>query len=480
MTVLELSNPLLIGINASFCIKGSDATFQPCTEWENPIWGWLVVNYADYGLQIFLQDGTFYREVRLGGATGASAGLKWLPFDPPLNTTVTTGTTAGTDIQQLDLLIQKLTTVVNSKATYMEAFFSMIEQSLEMNQAAASSSYSTYASAIIGKPLALVNIGYSLELSGPEPKNWSLVSPAPPDRFLLADPSAPNKKLYTFDYKIGDVERTFDGLVGYFKTRNTRATSSSPMQADYDLTSLHTFFTKDMAIKGDPRKQLDSDTTPHFETLTPYWPGLPDTTKMDSTQQKDRDTLASNISTLHRAHMEIFGAIIDPFLPVHAYSALLPNVALKLPPWTLEAALSKMTAFWHAGPLVVTNDVPNVYDPTASLDAVYSQALLVPPPTDPQNAKPTVGIPLLKPISSTSGGGAQWKWLQPYWVGSKVGGVDVEETRFNAVDISGDAASGADAAEMRLEGGPYTAVEGFVQLARGAVGTAVVEAGSLQ
>jgi hypothetical protein len=126
---------------------------------------------------------------------------------------------------------------------------------------------------------------------------------------------------------------------------------------------------------------------------------------MDSTQQKDRDTLASNISTLHRAHMEIFGAIIDPFLPVHAYSALLPNVALKLPPWTLEAALSKMTAFWHAGPLVVTNDVPNVYDPTASLDAEYSQALFVPPPTDPQNAKPTVGIPLLKPISSTSGGG---------------------------------------------------------------------------
>ncbi|KAJ8107184.1 hypothetical protein ONZ43_g6815 [Nemania bipapillata] len=38
------------------------ATWRPASEWENPIWGWVITNYADYGIQLFLPDGTFYRE----------------------------------------------------------------------------------------------------------------------------------------------------------------------------------------------------------------------------------------------------------------------------------------------------------------------------------------------------------------------------------------------------------------------------------
>ena len=50
---------------------------------ENPVFGWLVLNYQDNGLQFFLPDGTFYRQVRVGGPTGTNASSKWLPFDPP-------------------------------------------------------------------------------------------------------------------------------------------------------------------------------------------------------------------------------------------------------------------------------------------------------------------------------------------------------------------------------------------------------------
>lgn len=41
------------------------AYWRPIADWENPIWGWLVVNYVDNGAQFFLPDGTFYREVRV-------------------------------------------------------------------------------------------------------------------------------------------------------------------------------------------------------------------------------------------------------------------------------------------------------------------------------------------------------------------------------------------------------------------------------
>src|SRR5437016_5556059 len=75
-------------INACFVSPQLDSKntiigWEPTSEWEEPIWGWLVVNYANYGLQIFLPDGTFYREVRLGGPFGAATSAKWLPFDRP-------------------------------------------------------------------------------------------------------------------------------------------------------------------------------------------------------------------------------------------------------------------------------------------------------------------------------------------------------------------------------------------------------------
>jgi hypothetical protein len=47
-------------------VSGTLAPWRPMTEWENPIWGWVVANHAESGIQLFLADGTFYREVRLG------------------------------------------------------------------------------------------------------------------------------------------------------------------------------------------------------------------------------------------------------------------------------------------------------------------------------------------------------------------------------------------------------------------------------
>jgi hypothetical protein len=39
--------------------------------WEQPIWGWVIINYANYGLQFFLPDGTVYTEVQIGGPAGS-------------------------------------------------------------------------------------------------------------------------------------------------------------------------------------------------------------------------------------------------------------------------------------------------------------------------------------------------------------------------------------------------------------------------
>jgi hypothetical protein len=65
-------------INAVFLTRDEPTAAQPlppwrpALEWETPIWGWMVVNYVEEGVQFFLPDGTLYREVRLGGVNGST------------------------------------------------------------------------------------------------------------------------------------------------------------------------------------------------------------------------------------------------------------------------------------------------------------------------------------------------------------------------------------------------------------------------
>lgn len=90
--------------------------WRRCADWDNPVWGWVVVNYADSGIQFFLQDGRFYREIRFGTQAGTSLSYKFLPFEPPRDPA--TGGIATAKTAQLDFLIEKL-----SNAEYMLAFW---------------------------------------------------------------------------------------------------------------------------------------------------------------------------------------------------------------------------------------------------------------------------------------------------------------------------------------------------------------------
>jgi len=92
-------------INSVFVKKVQDPKtntykWQRTSDWDNPVWGWVVVNYADSGIQFFLDNGEFYREVRFGSRAGTSTSYKYLPFDPPAVPTQSS--------KQLDFLIGKL------------------------------------------------------------------------------------------------------------------------------------------------------------------------------------------------------------------------------------------------------------------------------------------------------------------------------------------------------------------------------------
>ncbi|KAJ4007416.1 hypothetical protein NW752_007604 [Fusarium irregulare] len=409
-------------INAKFVRRISDdpnpvfqgsAAWRPVTEWESPIWGWVITNYADYGIQLFLPDGTFYREVRVGGPLGTLVSPKWLPFAPDPDAQPTP------DTRELDALISRL-----ADPKYLLGFWGMITTA-QQKLPPAPGAYAQFLNSIVGKPLALVNTGWSVELSGPPLEIQSTQAKVvKPERTLLKS-SEPNDNTphYELQLRLGNEEAGYDGLVGYFDTTN-----STSDQLNYD--KIKTFFLPD-GRPTEPLIGLDTEEYPIFE---PYWqPPYAESSTVDPFVYED-----------HRnSRMCVFGAILDPFTPVHAYSSFLPAAELLLPPWTWQKAMDTMTAFFHAGPLTMpVNDVPE-YDEAERLTT--------------KNARDMPKRSLLLP----SLGGGDWSWFQPYAEGQSA---EDEEGNSEAIYNAFGIEKKGDLIKPGFQDGPYTAIEGFLQL----------------
>ncbi|KAF5856161.1 hypothetical protein ETB97_007818 [Aspergillus alliaceus] len=430
-------------LNSTFVIrderyKGPDSEYsywRPVTEWENPIWGWVVLNYVDNGIQIFLQDGTFYREVRMASPNApkdASLSAKWLPFPPP---------TDMKNTEQVDRLIDKL----SKDQEYLHAFLDMANDSQEQSSSSVPSAYAGFLNSLVGRPLALVNAGWSLELSIDEKKNQALSGSKQQTVHLLPGRKREKRKTYDFPIKLGDKDRSGDGLVGYFHHKETVPDKDLTPGNELDLSVIYTYYTgKDKSGLLKDITDVGSNKPPK---LTSFWL-KPD----DYTAQNDHDLeqKARLFARNWNKKLQVFGTIVDPFLPITTFSSILPMNRLQLPPWTWQQAMQKMTAFFHLGPIVVTDDVEkyNTKDneplpPNYKLD----------PASDPTIKGSAVGIPALQ--------AGNWAWLQPFLKGSGT------EQEYKALGL-GKVDSGP-----RFEPGPYTALEGYLQLKQPIVRPAV-------
>lgn len=405
---------------------GDDYSYwRPVTEWENPIWGWVVLNYVDNGIQIFLPDGTFYREVRVTAPNApqyASASAKWLPFPPPDSIPKTA---------QIDRLIEKLT----NDRVYLQAFLNMANESQKQSSSSsAPSAYAGFLTSLVGRPLALVNAGWSLELSIDEKKNQALSGTEQQPVHLLPD----HGKTYDFPIKLGDKDRASDGLVGYFHLRDVGEGKELPHGDELDLSSIYTYYIGE--DKSGKLKDISDPKANPPPKVTPFW------LTPDNYNGKDDDALIKKAKLYTRnwnQKLKVFGAIIDPFLPITTFSSILPMNNLQLPPWTWQQAMRKMTAFFHLGPMVVTADVEKYRantDDSKPLPPNYQ----LDPTNDPTVKNSAVGLPALQ--------SGNWAWLQPFLKGS---GPAQEYKSLGLGKV--DSAPG-------YEPGPYTALEGYLQL----------------
>lgn len=431
-------------LNAAFVVRDEGASdpayWRPAREWENPIWGWVVVNYVDNGVQFFLRDGTFYREARAASRENpfpVAASGRWAPF----------GRGTGTpETDQIDRLINQFTDSDEGQH-FLEDFIAMITASIS-NSAPSPPSYGPFMTALVGKPLALVNAAYSLELATDAKANESTLKSQAglqTKYHLLRDPSDTSPDVYNFPLKLGDAARLHDGLVGYFRA-HPKPWEQAPGD-ELDLAMLYTYYGD---VSSKPRfGPIDTSTFPALEA---YY------LRPSSFAQDDDPGAAFAAATHARFNPSVFGCIVDPFVALRAYTGggIAPVAGLALPDWTWRGALDQMAAFFHAGPLLITGDVP-AFDPRYALPADYSGKLAG--LAFPGSA---LELPSLRL--------AEWTWLQGYHVENTEqaggsgeahvgGGDDDEQRKFMALDL------GKLDAIPRFQAGPYTAIEGYLQMA---------------
>ena len=417
--------------NADFVVHDKtvpDGQWRPANRWEEPIWGWVVVNYVDRGLQFFTREGNFFREVRV--TEGEQGNVEWLPFPKP-------STAELSDTAQLTHLVKRIA----ADQDYLKGMMHMINAAVE-NSATAPSAYGQFLNSLVGKPLALVNMGWSLELSYKSRQNQSTLK----DQLKAAEKS--NRPLglldedavaqYEFALKLGDKVQSHDGLVGYFTAKDAIDTGYD----DLNLDKIYTHYSD---------KRYTNLAPPSETILGPEkkdWPAFKatwiDPDKIPATE-KSLDDKVRWVQRQRNSKPHVFGAIIDPFRPVHGFSGILPLRSLALPTWTWEKAMKRMKTFFRAGPMLVSNTLP-AFDTTKELDSVDKLEEKI------RDQKSQLPLPALQV--------ADWAWLQPYPVQST--GVEVEDEGVRQAYMPLQVAKGDTIASLPKS--PYTATEGYMLL----------------
>ena len=197
-------------------------------------------------------------------------------------------------------------------------------------------SYGDCLPTLLGRPMALVYTGFSLELAHEPMRDRSqVVKPS------TADPSVKNLLDYEYQIKIGHKHSLHDGFIALVPQVPEAEKAPQKNLTRFEYEKIYTYF-------GHGQNIADSDAPSPLvlpTTLCALKPYFIDPANFSATAQS-----IAAFQQEHYKKLRVFTAIIDAFQPIQIFSGILPMQRLQIPAWILEQALENMVIVFRAGP----------------------------------------------------------------------------------------------------------------------------------
>lgn len=360
--------------------QNEKTSWRPLLETESPIWGWVVCNFQDESLQVLSGEGELCGEILISSSL-------WLSPEGDMANT-------APDTTNKDL-VAFMTRLASSNEFLRQVWDMVVDANDHIHHAPGEADSQP---ALIGRPLALVSMGWSLELAT-RPMCDQTDSPEQSEDLLK----------YHFDLKLGDRHSLHDGLVGY-----------TPVSGDtFTFDQFYTLYGDNSSSSSGSDSHSGPVLPARNISFNPYW--------ISPTEYSS--TTADAFVAAHTEKLQVYAALVDPFQDINGFSGILPTTTLSVPPWVLEQSVRAMKTILRAGPLLIEGDIPAVTAPatapvpttapapaTAAAAAAAASSSSSTTPSNTQaattdtatatTAAPRAALPIDTPPGS-------WTWIQP-------------------------------------------------------------------
>ena len=317
-----------------------------------------------------------------------------------------------------------------SSVGFLRDLWGVVTRALEHAQAPGGQYSALPSSALVGRPIALANLGLGLELATAPMRSQAYADIVEQQR--LEDPQADaaaettgDEELsrYEFGVKLGDMLGVRDGLVGYFgwlsedrSDMKKKPSSSWKLVTDYT----HRDCDGDDDDDNSGNKNCCSGHVQHPTkvpalALSPAYPTVFASGSSPATPSPQARTEVPGYAARVAAagYSSVVTALLDPFLPVHVRTAVLPVARAQLDRAVVDREVRRLGVWLRAGPVLIgarSHDpviAAAAVGPVADSSADASSAAAV--SAAAERDKPRV------PVQTPAGDGTEfeWKWIQP-------------------------------------------------------------------
>lgn len=407
--------------------------WRPATEYEDPVWGWVVINFRSRGIQLYDAAGESMGQALLPSSIYSK--VYWEVYYEDGDSSTTTKSDNSRHNPQLLAMMRKM-----EDPKFLFGLWAMLADACQNITAGAPGN--DQLSTLVGRPMALVNIGLALELATPVMRTQSYADMRKNPEIELDE--------YKFEVLLGHKSNLCDGLVGYWPSSTTSSTHpedlNHPVAAkNPDPSTIYT----DFGYPG--RKLVDhGNVKPDPFTSPTHSPIYISPFHVDPSDYP-HDAPAYARDLCNHPSAVVLGAIIDPFQPVHIATGILPPTTLKLAPWAVTRTLERLRLVFRGGPLLAAGDLDGIDDDDQDEDLGGGA-------TNPQDrTRHEAHVPT---IAEGGAGGGDWTWLQPLLQSSAQHGGGEGATNEMPVFVPYEV-KGEPAAQYPLPLGPHTVLEGF-------------------